>query len=118
MKTLSKITVQLSMAIFVILTSTNCARNTVAMSEKNPVVVTVPGQPPVVAFEEKTTTVRSTTLFDGKNTIDKQRVSLGAKSQSVGQSGIATESSATNVAPVLGSLGELIGKAAKAAVIQ
>jgi len=78
------------------------------MNEKNPVVVTVPGQPSVVAFEEKSTTVKSATLFDGKNTIDKQRVSLGAKSQSVGQSGLNTESSGTNAIKALEIMKDII----------
>ncbi len=53
---------------------------------------------------------------DARATLDKLRVSNTTKTQSIGTSGTELETSATNVAPILGGAGELIGKAAKAFV--
>lgn len=69
-----------------------------------------------VVFIEKASVRPFITWGDAAQAIIKQRVSNTKNGNAIGQEGYSGETSASNVAPIVGASGELIGKAVKAFV--
>jgi hypothetical protein len=91
---------------------TGCAIGGGAKARK--VVTTIKPNGDQVTEDFRSSTLPWIAWGDARLAMDRMKVSNTDKTQSIGFSGFETETSATNVAPILKSAGGLIGEAASA----